>query len=86
MTYNTCLLKYGADKKWERIIKPQLIQESDKNVALHYPFHSFIDSNGLLWFTNDSGNCQVSIVSILRIMRSYNTKRNSKIKMEQNIM
>ncbi|WP_455095612.1 type IX secretion system anionic LPS delivery protein PorZ [Prevotella koreensis] len=53
MTYNTCLLKYGSDKKWERIIKPQLIQESDKNVALHYPSHSFIDSNGLLWFTND---------------------------------
>lgn len=51
MAYDVCLLKYGADGKWEKINNAQLLQSG--NVALHYPSHSFIDSNGLLWFAND---------------------------------
>lgn len=51
MAYNVCLLKYGADGKWNTFPKSELIQ--DKNVVLHYPSHSFMDRNGLLWFAND---------------------------------
>lgn len=51
MSYDVCLLKYGADGKWEKFPDSELIQE--KNVALHYPSHSFMDRDGQLWFAND---------------------------------